>query len=261
MADVPYFVPNPLDAPRPPRRRWVPWSAGVLGVALIAGSVLWVWRPWRSLEIPRSACWSALSGNDLRPLTGAYGKVSEVGPHPRLQTPTSPEETEIRSNACRLSWQGDDGRQGKLLAVRVDPAWGGIDADRAQDASRNRPATPLDGGPGAAWLATAEGSHRVRLYVRCDFQVPAASDPAKRKAPPYFRVDVGSDGVYADPAAKGRQAYGDIALKIARAAAAEYRCSNRVQLPDAAPAIPDLVPEKQGTQGTQGTQGKEKADG
>lgn len=246
MADVAQTVPYWPDAPTPQRRprRWVPWSAGVLGVALIAGSVLWVWRPWRSLEIPRSACWSALSGNDLRPLTGEFGKVSEDSPHPRLQTPTSPEETEIRSNACRLSWHGDDGRKGRLLAVKVDPAWGGMEADRAQDASRNRRATPLDGGPGAAWLATADGNHRVRLYVRCDFQVPAGNDPKRKAAPPYFRVDVGSDGVYTTPTAQGGQAYGEIALKIARAAAAEYRCSNQVQLPSAAPAIPDLVQEK-----------------
>ncbi|MBD0689540.1 hypothetical protein [Streptomyces sp. CBMA123] len=245
MVDVAHFVPNPPDDPRPPRRRWAPWSAGVLGVALIAGSVLWVWRPWRSLEIPRSACWSALSEADLKPLAGAYGTVSEVAPRPRIQTPTSPQENEIRSNACQLSWHGDDGRQGRLLAVRVDPAWSGIDADRAQDTARDRRVTPLDGGPGAAWLATADGSHRVRLYVRCDFQVPAATDPKHRTAPPYFRVDVGSDGVVAAPSEQGSRAYGDIALKIARAAAAEYRCTNQVQLPTTAPAMPGLVGEKQ----------------
>ncbi|MEV7603040.1 hypothetical protein AB0O91_37300 [Kitasatospora sp. NPDC089797] len=242
MVDVAHIVPNPSDAARP-RRRWVPWSVGVLGVSLIAGSVLWVWRPWQSLEIPPSACWSALSGSDLRPLAGTHGKVSEVAPRPRIQTPASPEENEIRSNACHLSWHGEDGRQGRMLAVRVEPAWNGIEADRAQDSAHDRRVTALDGGPGATWLATADGSHRVRLYVRCDFQVPAGNDP-KRKAPPYFRVDVGSDAAFASPSEQNRQAYGDIALKIARAAAAEYQCANQVQLPATAPALPDLVQEK-----------------
>ncbi|MFJ8472435.1 hypothetical protein [Kitasatospora sp. NPDC094011] len=254
VAHTPNPFPNPLDnPPKPPGRRWLPWSAGLLGVALIGGSVLWVLRPAQSLEIPRSACWSALSEQDLRPLAGAHGTLSEVTPHPRIQTPTSPDENEIRSNACHLSWHGDDGRQGRPLAVKVDPAWNGIEADRAQDAAHDRRVTPLDGGPGTAWLATADGSHRVRLYVRCDFQVPAGNDPKRKTAPPYFRVDVGSDGGTTGgttaPSEQERQAYGDIALKVARAASAEYRCSNRVQLPATAPAIPDLGQQKAASHG------------
>ncbi|MBV2153143.1 hypothetical protein [Kitasatospora sp. SUK 42] len=244
MVDVAHIIPRSPDDPPPPppwwRRRWL---AGVLAVAVVVGGGLWVWKPWWSLEIPQSACWSVLSKDDLTPLAGEYGEVFDIVPRARMLTPMSPEEALIRSTSCRIGWRGDDGDRGWLLSVDVTAAWDGIDADRAQDASRGQRVAALDFGPGSVGLATTGEDHRVRLYVRCDFQVPTGDDP-KRKAPQYFRVDVGSDELYASSPAKGRQAYGDIALKIARVAVAEYQCGNQVQLPVSAPVVPDLPKEK-----------------
>ncbi|MFG2905347.1 hypothetical protein ACGF13_09855 [Kitasatospora sp. NPDC048286] len=195
------------------------------------------------MEIAQSACWSALSKDDLKPLAGKYGKVYEAVPRARIQTPTAPDEPGIRSNDCRVVWNGDDGSGGFLLDVQVYPAWDGVDADRARDVEKHRPVADLDFGPGAVGLASGDESHRIRLYVRCDFQVPT-SDKPDTKAPPYVRVDVGGDPIKGASPAGARQAYAGAALKIARVAAAEYRCTNQVQLPAAAPAVPELPKEK-----------------
>ncbi|MFE4519211.1 hypothetical protein ACFRMQ_34095 [Kitasatospora sp. NPDC056783] len=243
MVDVAHIIPRPPDDPAPPPGRWRRWLAGGLAVAVVAGGGLWVWKPWRSLEIVRSACWSALSADDLKPLAGPYGDAFEPVPRARIATPTAPDEPRIRSIDCHVSWRGDDGSGRFLLEVQVAPAWDGADADRARDTAQHYSVADLDFGSGAVGLASTYPSHHVRLYVRCDFPVPA-SDRPDRKAPPYVRVDVGGDPVGGASPAKSRQAYADVALKIARVAAAEYQCANEVRLPAAAPAVPELAKEK-----------------
>ncbi|MFI9161466.1 hypothetical protein [Kitasatospora aureofaciens] len=221
----------------------LPSLAGVIAVAAIVGGGLWVWKPWRSLELPQSACWSALSKDDLKPLAGPYGEMYEPAPTARIMTPTTPNEGDIRGTDCVLRWSpnGYD-----VLQAEVAPAWDGIDADRTQDSRGAHPVATLDFGPGAAGLATTNTSERIRLYVRCDFQLSALQTIAKPglKAPPYIRIDVGGDSIDGASPAKARQAYADIALKIGRVAAGEYQCTNRVQLPAAAPIVPELVKEK-----------------
>ncbi|MFE7531456.1 hypothetical protein ACFU7Y_37980, partial [Kitasatospora sp. NPDC057542] len=204
---------------------------------------LWAWQPWRSLEIPQSACWSALSKDDLKPLAGQYGKAYENAPAARIETPTTPTEPSLRSYTCRVGWRPDDGYGRSLLDVLILPARDGIDADRATDANLHHAVADLDFGPGAVGLASDDRDHLVRLYVRCDFQVPSKGG-LDAKAPPYVRVDVGGDTVDGASPAKARQAYAVAALKIARVAAAEYQCTNQVQLPTAAPTVPELPKEK-----------------
>ncbi|MFE4977753.1 hypothetical protein ACFRAR_37325 [Kitasatospora sp. NPDC056651] len=243
MVDVAHIIPRPPDDPPPPPSRWRRWLAGGLAVAVVAGGGLWVWKPWRSVELPRSACWSALSKDDLKPLAGPYGKAFEPVPHARIRTPTEPDEPQVRSTDCHVRWQVD-GETGRfLLMVQVVPAWDGVDADRARDTAEHHAVADLDFGPGAVGLASGDLSHRVRLYVRCDFPVPA-SDKPDQKAPQYLRVEVGNDPVAGASPAESRQAYADVALKIARVAAAEYQCANEVRLPAAAPAVPELPKEQ-----------------
>ncbi|MFF2745536.1 hypothetical protein ACFVVA_08335 [Kitasatospora sp. NPDC058048] len=250
MVDVAHIIPRSPDDPPPPPSWWrrlrvLPWLAGGLAVAAAVGGGLWAWQPWRSLEIAQSACWSALSRDDLKPLAGRFGKVYEAVPRARLQTPAVPDEPRVRSTDCRVVWNGDDGSGGFLLDVRVHPAWDGVDADRARDTGRHHAVADLDFGPGAVGLASDDSDHFVRLYVRCDFQVPPGDRP-DLKAPPYVRVEAGGEPVDGASPAKARQAYADAALKVARVAAAEYRCTNQVQLPAAAPAVPELSKGKAG---------------
>lgn len=75
----------------------------------------------------------------------------------------------------------------------------------------------------------------ARLYVRCDFEI--RSDTGQTP-PPYFGVRVTGDVIDGTSPGKVRQAYADIALKVARAAATAYECGNRVQLPAAVPGVP-----------------------
>ncbi len=155
----------------------------------------------------------------------------------RIQTPAEPDDPANRSTTCLLDWFPDGGDGSRtLLSVLVAPALDGIEADRTKESAGGRPVAALDFGPGAAGLATTEPSRRVLLYVRCDFKAPPGG-----KAAQYFRIDVGGNAIDGASSAKARQAHADIALKIARVAATEYRCTNQVQLPATAPAVPDLT--------------------
>ncbi|MFD8703088.1 hypothetical protein ACFV1W_10770 [Kitasatospora sp. NPDC059648] len=238
MVDTAHLIPRSPDDPPPSPSRWrraLPWLGGVLALTVVVGGGLWVWKPWRSQELPQSACWSALSKDDLKPLAGKYGKATQQGAA-RLQTPAVPDDPANRSDTCFLDWYPDGGDGSRtFLSVQVDPALDGIDADRAKASAGGRPVATLDFGSGAAGLATTETSQRVQLYVRCDFQAPQGL-----KATPYVRIDVGGNLMDGASPAKARQAYADIALKIARVAATEYKCGNQVQLPATAPAVPEL---------------------
>ncbi|MFJ7243583.1 hypothetical protein ACIQWA_02935 [Kitasatospora sp. NPDC098652] len=237
MVDVAHTVPSSPDCPPPSRgRRALPWLAGLLALALVVGGGLLIWKPWRSQDLPQSACWSALSKDDLKPLAGSHGKATEQGAA-RIQTPGVPDDPANRSNTCFLDWFPDGGDGSRtFLSVQVDPALDGIDADRANASAGGRPVATLDFGTGAVGLATTETDRHVRLYVRCDFKVLRGG-----AAPQYFRIDVGGNVLDGVPPAKARQAQADIALKVARVAAKEYECANQVRLPAIAPTIPDLA--------------------
>ncbi|MGA5822722.1 hypothetical protein ACPC54_33275 [Kitasatospora sp. NPDC094028] len=238
MTDGTDTDPRSPEGPPPPTRwrRARPWLAGALALAVVAGGALWVWQPWRRQELPQSACWSALSANDLKPLAGAYGRTTQQGTA-RIQTPTGLQDPVNRGTTCFLDWFPDGGDGSRtLLSVQVGPAWHGIDADRTEESSGGRPVAALDVGGGAAALATTEPSRRIRFYVRCDVHEPPAGPYAQ-----YIRIDVGGSTIDGASPAKARQAYADIALKVARVAATEYECGDLAQLPATAPAVPDLA--------------------
>ncbi|MFI6154429.1 hypothetical protein ACIBCA_17290 [Kitasatospora sp. NPDC051170] len=212
-------------------RAWV--SAG-LALALAGGFALWSWAPWRTLELPQSACWSALSQEDLKPLAAKHGKATAVGA-PRIQTPTTPTEASVRDTLCVVQWEpagGGDRRD--LLSVEVAPAWNGVPKSSFSD-----PLVPLDFGPGAEGLLSERVGRAIELYIRCDFAVPPTPRPAPDPKPAlYVEVSVHGDTIEGASRARARQAYADVALKVGRVAAAEYECTNQVQLPAAAPTVP-----------------------
>ncbi|KJS54506.1 hypothetical protein VM98_18580 [Streptomyces rubellomurinus subsp. indigoferus] len=239
MADDTHPAPGPPEGPPPSparHRRALPWLAGALALAVLGGGALWLWKPWQSQELPQSACWSALSRDDLKPLAGKSGRTTQQGAA-RLQTPTGPQDPANRGTTCVLDWfpDGGDGSRA-LLSVQVGPALHGIEADRTAESAQGRPVAILDVGGGAAALATTEPSRRVQFYVRCDVHVPPAGPNAQ-----YIRIDVGGSTIDGASPAKARQAYADIALKVARVAAEEYECGDKAQLPATAPAVPDLA--------------------
>lgn len=242
MVDVAHIIPPSPDGPsrrRLPIRPWHGAVAAVLATAVAVG--LWAWKPWQSVELPAGACWKVLGPDDLRPLAGPDGKAVEPVPTIRIATPLAPEDPPERRRECVVRW-------GKYWMLRADvrPATAGPEADRAADSQYDR-VVPLDFGPGAvAWgvAPKGNGNPKVRLYVRCEFEI--VPKLPTDKAPPYFRVDVDGDHLPGAGAARADQAYGDIALKVAKAAATEYACSNQVQLPAAAPAVPDLSRESSG---------------
>ncbi|WP_037973628.1 hypothetical protein [Streptomyces sp. NRRL WC-3742] len=215
-------------------RRPRTWVSAALALALAGGFALWSWAPWQTLELPQSACWSALSREDLKPLAAKHGKATATGA-PRIQTPTSPEEPVVRGTLCVVQWEpagGGDRRD--LLSVEVAPAWNGV-----RKSSPTDPLVPLDFGPGAEGLLSEFTGPRIELYIRCDFavrKVPGA-DPNAQPAR-YVEVSVRGDAIEGASKARARQAYADVALKVGRVAAAEYECTNQVQLPAAAPTVP-----------------------
>ncbi|MFE2720816.1 hypothetical protein [Kitasatospora sp. NPDC059327] len=237
MVDFANLPPRSRGGPARRRQPIRPWHGAVAAVLAAAAAVgLRAWQPWRSVELPTTACWNALGREDLRPLAGPDGKALEPVPTVRIATPLAPESPPERRRECVVRW-------GKywMLNADVRPATAGPEADRAADARYDR-VVPLDFGAGTvAWGVAPKsgGNPKVRLYVRCDFEI-VPKQPTE-KAPPYFRVDVAGDHLPGADADRAGQAYGNIALKVAQAAATEYACADAVQLPATAPTVPALT--------------------
>ncbi|MGW3233377.1 hypothetical protein [Kitasatospora sp. NPDC001095] len=234
MADVAHIIPPSPDDPPPRRSRVRPWHAVVaLAVVAAVGGGLWAWKPWQSVELPRSACWGVLGANDLKPLAGTDGKATEPKPSREIATPAKP-ASGSRDSRCLVSWPGGT----ILLDADVRPAHDRIDADRKNDAGGGS-VIPLDFGSGTTGWITASrivpGNAAVRLYVPCDYDAP--KDDGDQPPPKYIGVLVSGDVVHGATLGKAHQAYADIALKIGRAAATAYECRNPVTLAGTAPRI------------------------
>ncbi|MFD4657011.1 hypothetical protein ACFWP2_15455 [Kitasatospora sp. NPDC058444] len=197
------------------------------------GGGLWAWKPWRSVELPESACWGVLGANDLKRLAGPDGKATEPEPSREIATPAKP-VSGSRESRCRVMWTG----AAILLDAEVRPARDRIDADRGNDAGGGS-VTPLDFGPGTTgWVVSSknvDGHASVRLYVPCDYDAP--KEDSDQPPPKYLGVLVSGDVVHGASSAEARQAYADIALKVGGAAATAYECRNTVTLPGTAPRV------------------------
>lgn len=231
MVDVAHIIPPSPDDPPLRRSRVRPWHAAVaLAVVAAVGGGLWAWKPWQSVELPKSACWGVLDANDLKPLAGPDGKATEPTPSRRIATPASGS----RDYRCLVSWPDAT----ILLDVDVRPARDRIDADRKNDAGSGA-VTPLDfGADTTGWITAsriAPGNAAVRLYVPCDYDAP--KDDSDQPPPKYIGVLVSGDTVHGASLDKAHQAYADIALKIGRAAATAYECRNTVTLTGTAPRV------------------------
>ncbi|MGF1425102.1 hypothetical protein [Kitasatospora sp. LaBMicrA B282] len=209
------------------RRRW----AGAIAAVLVAAGVtaFW-WKPWQSVVLPQSACWSVLGPDDLRPLVGTNGTaVDHSGAE--IVTPMTAGLGSGQSY-CAVRWAGDS-----VLEATVQPSRNGL----AMSGVQSRGGHALDFGPDAqGWI---DDQHDIlEFYLRCDFQVPA--EWADGPATPYVWITI--DGAPEDSQyslTRVRQAYADIALKIARTVVTQYQCTNPVHLADKAPTVPAAAKE------------------
>ncbi|MDH6131814.1 hypothetical protein P3T37_001188 [Kitasatospora sp. MAA4] len=204
------------------RRLW----AGIVATVLVAAGVttFW-WKPWQSVVLPQSACWSALGPDDLRPLVGTNGTaVAYSGGG--LETPMTAADPDMK-DWCTVRWAG-----GPVLDVNVNTTPNGI--SKAEDQARGW--RTLDFGPDAQ--GRFEDPNDILVVVlRCDYPLPA--DKADEPADPYVLINIDGDPKESQYSrTRVRQAYADIALKIARTAVTQYPCTNSVHLADKAPTVP-----------------------
>ncbi|AUY52305.1 hypothetical protein [Streptomyces sp. CB01881] len=235
---------------RRPRARLVVGS--LVCVLALAGSYLWWSSSQDPLKLPASACWSLLDRNDLRPLAAkAQGTFAvhytKDGFHSIGQQATiQPGE---RTQYCAVS--RDSEHYESLLDVTVHRInrldYRNIYEEEPSPDHRAKWAR-LDLGPDVKGLWGMK--EQVQVAFRCDS--PANVDPGY----PYLEVMVGAWSEQVDPKqASVHQARLDIALKVARAAAAARPCQNPVAFPSADVARKVLETAFQGTAMTQAGSG------
>ncbi|MEV7023391.1 hypothetical protein [Kitasatospora sp. NPDC093558] len=176
-------------------------------MALAVGVSAWVWKPWQSVELPRSACWSVVTEDDLKPLAGDDGTahVEESGDLSG-QPPAS----------CAVYWNDAKGRP--LVHVRVQQTGEGsytdlVEKGRTPDASMHP--RPVDFGSGAAGVITSEAN--VNLVFRCD-----GSGTGNR---PFRQVVVSGTPVTGDDrGTTARKQHVRLAWRVARAASDQGSC-------------------------------------
>ncbi|MDH6114345.1 hypothetical protein P3T36_000746 [Kitasatospora sp. MAP12-15] len=217
-----YEVDTPSTS-RGTRRRL--WTGAVAAVLVAAGVTAFWWKPWQSVVLPQAACWSALGPDDLRPLVGTNGTAVALSGSSVRAPLTAFGAAQMES--CGVRWAG-----GPVLEVDVKPSVDG----RTMSGSYATGYRALDFGP--------DGQGRIddkydtlEFYLRCDFKarVDMASDPAT----PYVLITIDGDPKESQYSrTRVRQAYADIALKLARTAVTQYQCTNSVHLADKAPTVP-----------------------
>ncbi|MCC9306847.1 hypothetical protein LN042_06965 [Kitasatospora sp. RB6PN24] len=206
------------------------WAGAVAAVLVAAGVTAFCWKPWQSVVLPQSACWSALGPDDLRPLVGTNGTaVALTG-----SVVHAPLTADIASQmeSCGVRWAG-----GPVLEVNVKPSVDGLSMS-GFNATGYR---ALDFGPdGQARIDDRYDT--LNFYLRCDLQIPV--DRADQPASPFVWISIDGDPRQSQYSrTRVRQAYADIALKLARTVATQYQCANTVHLADKAPTVPPAPKE------------------
>ncbi|MFJ3792434.1 hypothetical protein [Kitasatospora sp. NPDC090091] len=207
----------------------------VVALAL-AGSGVWWWQEKEPppVELPGSACWSVLDRADLAAFGGrAHGRFDvsypREGSHERLQPSESDQECLVGQAVVGL------------LSVYMRPLGElGYRSDFAPGSTLGQvvPVERLDFGADVRGFVNWNGS--VRLAFRCENAVYAALGR------PFLEIGTGTDDRATDPESpQARQALIDIALKLAKAAALSYPCSNPVRFPAKAPTAPTVWPPRE----------------
>ncbi|MFJ2867641.1 hypothetical protein [Kitasatospora sp. NPDC087314] len=187
------------------RRRWL----AIIGLPVVAaaGVGAWVWKPWQSVNLPESACWSVVTKADLKPLADddgtatvdSSGDLSGRMPYPD----------------CRIYWNG--AKHKPLLSVTVlHPS----DTVYNHVLGLGKPGTPLDPRPielGAGVTGWITRDANVDLVYRCD-----AADAADS---PFREILVSGGPVSGDShSASVREAHVGLAWRTAAAAIRAEGC-------------------------------------
>lgn len=204
-------------------RRWVLIAAAAAIVVTVAGAVIYSQQPKEKLAMPDSACWGILSRADLEPVAGSDGTMI-VSTDQSLTGAFHLKEL----GSCDALWSGKhDG--GILFTAFATPT-------SLKDAKTQiRP--PLVETRWSPQVTAVSSLHGTELYYACAY--PSSITNLLLKFEPYVEVQVnGSTKISSHGATEARQAYAAMALKIAKAVARQLPCTNTINFPATAPAVP-----------------------
>ncbi|WP_042365854.1 hypothetical protein [Streptacidiphilus neutrinimicus] len=202
--------------------------AGIVAtvVVLAAGAVVvGVWKPWHtaSVTLPQSACWGILGPDDIRPLEGTDGTATAVSLTDSMVAPPlkSPNGHMDGIYACEVKWQG---------AAIAEAGVSGAGDDAITTAKSQ--GDPLQAIPLAPGVLLAPNGDAVNIYFRCEGIQGGWTYGDAHAGAMHGGVNQTSFGTESE-----RNAYANIALKIAKAAAAQIPCTNHPAFPSSAPAL------------------------
>ncbi|MER7706963.1 hypothetical protein ABTX81_29195 [Kitasatospora sp. NPDC097605] len=197
-------------------------AAGVAALVLIGGG-LWWWQPWRSADVPASACWGLVTASDLRTLMSDEGKAVEVPTDADLSGRSAKAE-------CYVGWEPVETDPVVKIEVRqADELSYRLTRDDETGRVGQGWDTVLDFGAGVeAWL---QDTHASLLLLKCD------SGRSARPGAVYRQIRVWGGFLDSDlPTRERTQLFADIARRTAAEVVRQEGCPN-VQIADRAPAV------------------------
>lgn len=166
--------------------------------------------------------WSVLAGDDGKAIDSLDGQPID-----------GPQHDDFLRSLCSLAWSTK--RRDPILTVLVASA-PTSDGRSTVSVLGGGAARPISFGPDGIGLFGDGKNSVVDLVMPCEFQTSAAFG---RSISPYMEVSVsGSSDIPTAPRSQRRQAYADIALKIAKAVVQRVPCESPVHLVDRAPTLP-----------------------
>ncbi|MBF9071661.1 hypothetical protein [Streptacidiphilus fuscans] len=200
------------------RRSMVLSAIAVVAVGAVVG--LW-WKPWQStiVKLPQSACWGILDQSDIRPVVGISGEVTAVTTGPLVPPPLKYANRQtLGPDECDIRWNG---------AVVAEADVSGASSDALSVAASGDTLLPL--APGVVMTPYAVVP---KIYFRCT---------GIQGGWTYGVVSAQSMNGGVDPngsmSAAALNGFANIALKLAKVAAAEIPCTNHLDFPSAVPTL------------------------
>ncbi|RKT19556.1 hypothetical protein BX285_4023 [Streptomyces sp. 1114.5] len=226
MVDVAHIIPpSPDDPPRRPSRVR-PWHAAVaLVVAAAVGGGLYVWKPWQSVDVPASACWGLLTGDQIRPLVGADGQAHEISSGGDLSGGS-------QTVRCGVAWRPASGEFAVEIEVTqvLESTYQSEVRSMTSAVAANNGTTTLDLGTGTSgWIYRGAAP---RVLFRCDSHRQSPADNVYREI-----VVSGATTLSGRPTREVVQDYADLALRTAREVVRQEGCPD-VHLVERAPVVP-----------------------
>ncbi len=197
--------------------------AAVVTALVLVGGGLWWWQPWKSADVPASACWGVVTAGDLRTLMSDEGKAVEA-----------PTDTDLSGRSaraeCYVSRKPDRTDPVVRIEVRqVDERSYRLTRDGETEWVGTGENRVLDFGAGVeGWL---KDNHSSLLLLKCD------SGRSGRQAAVYRQVLVWGGFLDSDlPERERTQLFVDLARRTAAEVVRQEGCPD-VRIADRAPAV------------------------